>query len=247
MKLSAIYGVCLFTILSFSAVSCAAQYDISLEQNGSAEVSVSSSFMPQTALLMANLAGYMSSGGQQQALGLDGPALNKALQESEGVRVSNLKNAANGDISGSVSLKDIEKFLFTPSARTTAAVDASKFVSLSHSGANGSIRFYISLDSAPALLAAISPDMVDYLGALLAPASTGEKMTKAEYIELVDMMYGSEIAKEINSSVLSLSMNLPGTVRSVSGGTFSGRKAIFTIPLADILVLEKPVEISASW
>jgi hypothetical protein len=42
-------------------------------------------------------------------------------------------------------------------------------------------------------------------------------------------------------------IDFPGPVQSAQGGTFSGRRAEFNIPLLDILVLETPLSYEIRW
>jgi hypothetical protein len=97
------------------------------------------------------------------------------------------------------------------------------------------------------MLAYISPDIVAYLSALMAPLATGEAMTKKEYLALIASIYGSGIADEIAAAFFNATIDLPGPVQSVKGGTFSGKRAEFAIPLVDLLVLEKPLTYEVVW
>jgi hypothetical protein len=86
-----------------------------------------------------------------------------------------------------------------------------------------------------------------YLSALMAPIATGEALTKPEYLALVTSVYGKAIADEISSSSIRASVNFPGAIQRIKGGTYSGRRADFDIPLLDILVLETPLSYEVVW
>jgi formylmethanofuran:tetrahydromethanopterin formyltransferase len=99
-----------------------------------------------------------------------------------------------------------------------------------------------------------SPDAVYYLSLLLAPAGTGEAISKEEYLTQVELVYSmikgvdaKALRAEIAASVVNITITLPGTVQSVKGGTYSGREARFNIPLTDILVLEKALDYEITW
>jgi len=81
----------------------------------------------------------------------------------------------------------------------------------------------------------------------MAPVATGEVMTRAEYLTFVASIYGKDIADEIASSSIRASVDFPGVIQRVKGGTFTGRRAEFEIPLPDILVLEKPLSYEVVW
>jgi hypothetical protein len=102
-------------------------------------------------------------------------------------------------------------------------------------------------NAAPAMLARLSPEAAGYLSALMAPAATGEALSKTEYLALVESVYGKGVAGEIAAGRVSAAITLPGQVASVRGGTSSGREARFDIPLLDILVLENPLDYEITW
>jgi hypothetical protein len=81
----------------------------------------------------------------------------------------------------------------------------------------------------------------------MAPAATGERLSRAEYLELVDSFYGKALADEIAAAGITVSIGFPGPVSSVKGGVFTGTQARFDIPLAALLVLENPLEYEVIW
>jgi hypothetical protein len=60
-------------------------------------------------------------------------------------------------------------------------------------------------------------------------------------------VYGSNIAAEIKNALITIDLTVPGTIKSVKGGTFANNRAAFSIPLIDFLVLEKPVSYDVVW
>jgi hypothetical protein len=93
----------------------------------------------------------------------------------------------------------------------------------------------------------LSPEVNQYLSALLAPVATGEVISKAEYLSLVAAIYGKPIADEIAASSIRVVLEFPGTITGIRGGAAKGPKAEFTIPLPDLLVLEQPLSYEISW
>jgi hypothetical protein len=55
------------------------------------------------------------------------------------------------------------------------------------------------------------------------------------------------MAKEIAASRVTANITMPGTVKSVKGGTYSGKEARFNIALVDLLVLEQPLNYEITW
>jgi hypothetical protein len=105
----------------------------------------------------------------------------------------------------------------------------------------------MSRDSAPELISRFSQEVNDYLSALMAPAVTGETITRREYLDLVASIYGRPLADEISAARIQGQIDFPRPVKAVHGGTFTGRQVIFDIPLLDILVLEQPLRYEVSW
>jgi hypothetical protein len=81
----------------------------------------------------------------------------------------------------------------------------------------------------------------------MAPIATGEVLTKAEYFALVSSIYGPAVADEIQSGAIHASIRFPGPISAVKGGSWSGSRAEFDIPLADLLVLETPLVYEVQW
>jgi hypothetical protein len=87
----------------------------------------------------------------------------------------------------------------------------------------------------------------EYLSALMAPVVLGEYMSSGEYLSLISMVYGRPLADEIAEARIKASIEFPRPVTSVSGGSSSGKRAEFDIPLLDILVLERPLRYEVYW
>jgi hypothetical protein len=107
----------------------------------------------------------------------------------------------------------------------------------------------MSLDrrSAPQVLPLISPEVGAYLEALMAPALTGEALSRGDYLALVASVYGRPLAEEIAAGRIRLLLDFPRALTQVRGGTASGKRAEFDLPLLDLLVLETPLVYEASW
>jgi len=181
-----------------------------------------------------------SLGGGQSASLLDAAAFNRSLQTAPGVATAALRNSSQEKIEGTVGISRIGDLL---------NAGADRFVRYEAPSGTSPGRLGVRLDrgSAPRLLAQIAPETVDYLSALMAPAATGEALSKEEYLALVESVYGKALALEIAASRVTAAITMPNTVKSVKGGTSSGREARFNIPLADLLVLERPLDYEITW
>jgi hypothetical protein len=162
------------------------------------------------------------------------------MSTAPGVTSVLFRNTAPASIEGTIQISELNDFL--------AAADISRgvrrrFIVFEQ----GCCEIYINRENGPVILGLLSPDITDYLNALMAPIATGENMSKTEYLELVSSFYNRTISNEIAGSRIRASIEFPGTITSVRGGTFSGRRAEFDIPLLDLLVLETPMVFEVQW
>jgi hypothetical protein len=207
--------------------------------DGQADLKIYAALEPRITRLLTALSAA-SGATQPGASILDGPAIAASMTAAPGVASASFANTTPTSIEGPVKIKNIGDFL---GSRFSGGFI--RFVPNHPVG--GRCTVTLNLKSGPQMLAYISPDIVAYLSALMAPLATGEAMTKKEYLELVASIYGSGIAEEISGAQLNVIIDLPGPVQSVKGGTFSGKRAEFAIPLADLLVLEKPLTYEVVW
>lgn len=227
----------LCSILALAALSsCSARFSVKLQGAEGASVDLEASLGPRTATLIANLAGAAASGaGSSGAPVLDAVSLTASLRTVPGIASAALRNTDKRTVAGSVSVAELDRFL------------SPRFARLERSASGGRVSFYLDRASAPAVLSSISPELMDYLTALMAPAATGEAMAAAEYLSIVASVYGEGVAEELRAGRLRASVELPGPARSSRGGTVSGTRVDFTVPVVDLLVLEKPIELDAAW
>jgi hypothetical protein len=238
-RLAALPAFALLSLLS----ACSGRYDVAMRGDGAADVSFSASLEPQTARLIVNLSGL---GGDAPSAGplIDAAALARSLKAAPGAASAALRNPDARSVGGTVSIGDLDRFLATPAG---GAKSADRFIRVERSSSGG--RLAVSLDraSGPSLLANLSADVADYVSALMAPIATGEELTRAQYLDLVASTYGKGIAAEIAGSTVRASIELPGPATAARGGTFAGRRVEFSLPLVDLLVLERPILLEASW
>ena len=244
---SVLYIACLWAAI-LPAFSCSAKYAVALRQDGSADVSLSASLEPQTARLAANLAG-LAGDAEPAAPLLAADLLAASFRAASGVASASLRNPDGRSVAGTVRVSDLDRFLSAPVADglPDSSLPAARFIRLERSASGGRISLSLDRVSGAALLANLSPDIADYVSALLAPVATGEDLGKADYLALVESMYGKGIAAEIAAATVRASAELPGEVVAVRGGKAEGRRVDFALPLVDLLVLEKPILLEARW
>jgi hypothetical protein len=233
-RLLILLGIYFVSLLFFS---CAARINGPLNPDGSAEFSVNVSLEPRMAALIRNLTAAAAETPAASPI-LDGPAIALSMSAAPGVNSVSFKNTAPAAIEGPVRISRVNDFL---------AVTGGSFISFGQGSSGGRCLISLSRNTGPEILSLLSSEITDYLSALMAPLATGESLDKAEYLALVSSVYSRAISDEISRSRIRASINFPGTVRSAKGGTFTGRRADFDIPLLDLLVLETPLSYEVNW
>jgi hypothetical protein len=223
--------------------SCSARITGTLRTGGSADVSLRASLEPRMAGLIRSLAA--AAGPRDVSAGeavIDGPAIGRSMAAAPGIAAVALRNVSPAAVEGTIGISRVDEFLTPPENR-----DRFRFIRYEQGAAGG--RLVISLDrsTAPQLMALLSAEVADYLSALMAPAATGEALSKTEYLGLVGSVYGKGVADEIAAARIYADITLPGTVNAARGGAFQGSLARFDIPLVDLLVLESPLYYEVSW
>ena len=215
--------------------SCSAKINAQLQQGGSGTVQLQANLEPNMTALIRS---FMSMGGVQPGTLLDAAVLNRSLQAASGISSAALRNTGPEKVEGTIGVSRINDLL---------NAGANRFVQYEAGATSGKLGIHLDRSITPNLLMQIYPDAVDYLSALMAPAATGEALTRANYLSLVESVYGKALANEIASSRVTAAITMPGAVKSVKGGTFSGREARFDIALVDLLVLEQPLDYEIIW
>ena len=236
-KLASLRFCIAIIFLAICATSCQGRINGSLRADGSADLELDAALEPQITLLIQTLARVFGNSSPQGPL-IDGPAIGAAMATAPGVASASLRNVTPTAIAGTVRLSQVNAFLASPSMGGTQFIQYSP---------TGSLRVSIDKQSGTRLLTLFTPEVTDYLLALMAPVATGEELAKEEYLTLVEAIYGKAVADEIDGSQVQLILELPRPVRTIRGGTYQGRRAQFSIALADLLVLERPLVYEVTW
>jgi hypothetical protein len=228
--------LCILPFLFLSMLSCSARISGPLDARGSAAFTVNMSLQPRMTDLIRRL---NAAGGAERANILDSSEIARSLKEAPGVESAALRNSSPNAVDGQVKITRVSDFL--------AGNTGTKFIEFDQSSSGGSCVISINRRSAPEILSMLSFEIRNYLDVLMAPIITGDEISKPEYLELVASFFNKAISDEIASSRINAVIDFPGQVSSVKGGTFSGRRVEFNIPLVDLLVLETPLTYEVKW
>lgn len=117
------------------------------------------------------------------------------------------------------------------------AFPASKIISSERIGGKNQMTLMLSPESVRAIYNALPERTRSYIDLFMSPVITGDTMPKSEYTELVSMVYGKLLADELLGASLSLVLSAPNKKAQQK----------FSVPIIDLLLLEKPMSFSISW
>lgn len=237
------YFSLLFLAMTLLGVSCESRISGSLRSDGRADLVLKSALLPNTSGLLKRLAALSGSAAGTDALIFDAALMNREFAKVPAIASVTLKNTAADSVEGPLVISRVDRFLngFSSAGKPLS------FVDWKQSETGGSFAIRIDSGTGPDLLK-LAPRFASlYLTALMAPIATGEKLGRDEYLLLMSSVYGKGTADEITESVLAFSIDFPGPVSGVAGGTFSGNRAEFKIPLLDLLVLDRPLVYDVRW
>ncbi|MDR2095274.1 MAG: hypothetical protein LBP76_07125 [Treponema sp.] len=238
--------ICLSASVLLLCLSCSAHIEGVLKADGSAEIAINASLEPRMSNLIRSLQRQASrSKPAGEVPVLDGQAIARSMKVSPGIRSVSFVNTAPSAVKGRIEVSRIDEFLRPPGRRLNFITYEQK----GSSGAQGNGRLLVSLDrsTGPEIVSLISADVADYLSSLMAPVATGERLTRQEYLELVTSVYRKDVAAEISAARIRATVDFPGPIVSVRGGTFSGSRAEFDVPLIDLFVLENRLNYEVVW
>jgi hypothetical protein len=217
-----------------SLFSCASQINGSVFRDSSAVFMTDMALQPRMTAMIRALS---AASGRTDGTIVNGAAISLSMSESPGIESVALVNTSPSSVKGAIGFSNINDFL--------VSVDGRKFIDFDQAAKRCQIN--MNFENGPEILTLFSPDVIEYLNALMAPVVTGEKMSKLEYLNLITMFYSRAIRDEIEGSSIRAVVDFPGDITEVKGGTFSGRSASFNIPLVDLLVLDTPISYEVKW
>ncbi|MBN2619202.1 MAG: hypothetical protein JXR64_12890 [Spirochaetales bacterium] len=117
--------------------------------------------------------------------------------------------------------------------------------SLSKNDGNKTLTMRISLENYLYLkdtIPMLKEESIDMLG-----PDANQDITREEYLDMMSFSLGEEGPKDLISSNIKLEISVDGSILSTNGGIIENNKAIFNIPLLDIILLQKEIIYSITY
>lgn len=231
-----ITGIIFFTIL----FSCGSKQSILILNDFSATVTFSVTIDESVAKKIISFQGLSNT--TKVPMFFDAVSITENLKKMVGCTIQNIKQESPYAVSGKVSFKDI-RTIFTK--KPTDKITQSFIVTQTP----GKAQITIKIDKTNAKTVQDMFPGLDQaiLEALAPPSIEAQEMSEAEYLEMLKNVIGSRNIPAIQSAMYDVTLTLPGTILSQTGGTQQGNTVSFKIPILKALVLEKPLEFSVAW
>lgn len=207
------------------------------------------------------------SAGIEFGMGSFGDAISNVFQNAGGLGMmadgfsdSQIKDAlSQGDFSDvSVTSNsdglNITGLIPAPERQSAVSKDGSLKISNFVMCTEHSLAVVLSPETIGRVMDSLPEDVRTVTDLFMAPVFTGDVMSGAEYRNLIASVYGDDIARELDSSVLRITLEAPKgmTIKetSLSGTTRSvpvEKKAVLSIPLVEFLTLSSPRTFSITY
>lgn len=233
----------LIVLASFLLGSCASSLTLSLSPDGSGILAVDAGIPETTAARLQSFRSVAADAGagEPAAPFFDARAI-RAQSEARGLSAITAETPTPHRFRGSFSMRSVSDAVSDPE------LSKAGLIALTTSGGESTLSFSISRENAQ-VLPVLFPGMDPYiLEALSPPALDPYPVTAEEYREMLAALLGQAALKELASAAVQLQIRTPGPITRSSGGKLSGGQSFTaSLPLLELLVLEKPLSFSVSW
>ena len=238
-------ALCLGTIFLTAALllaSCSASVSSAIKSDGSARISIEAE-MPTA--VAAKFRKFASAGGSSQSPAqlsiFDPVAIRKSLEARPGIDIVELSQPSPDSIRLVLTARNLRDLAASPDFENAGIFSVER-------GQNSTeFRFRLErgkIKPLSALFSGIDPNLMD---ALSPPALEEDPLSLAEYKTMLKSVLGEKAMPAMEAAVIRLSITAPGKVLASGGGSLSGSTLTATIPVLEILVLDRPVEAWLSW
>jgi hypothetical protein len=233
-----------FLAVTLILASCSASVSSAIKADGGARISVAAEMPAALAAKFRKLAQAGSSAQpSSQAPGpfFNAAAIRKSLAARPGLSIVELSQPSPDSIRVELLARSLDELAASPELKGSSVITIGR--------GPGWAEFRLRLERGGAkALSALLPGIDPYLmDALSPPALEEDPVTLAEYKTMLKSVLGEKAMPAMEAASLALSFTAPGPVLASGGGALSGPTLTATIPLIEVLALEKPVEIWLRW
>jgi hypothetical protein len=228
--------------------SCSASVSSAIKTDGSARISVEAEMPAVVAAKLRKLASAgatadSSAGASAAAQNpvFDAQSIRKALEARPGVQVLETTQPKPDSIRVLLSVRSLAALAASPDLGGSGILTMEKGPSWTE------CRFRLARGEAKALSAlfpGLDPALMETLSP---PALEDDPLSLEEYKTMLKSVFGGKTMPAVEAAALKLSITAPAPVLASSGGQLSGSTLTASIPLIEMLALEKPIELRLRW
>jgi hypothetical protein len=240
-------GAAFLAATLFILASCSASVSSEIRTDGGARISVQAEIPTALSAKFRKLASVGSSSQAAQASPsapqpfFDAAAIRKSLAARPGIELVDLTQPSPDSIRIELTARSLEELAASPDLK------GSGIITISRGSGWTEFRFHLERGGAKAL-SSLFPGIDPYLmEALSPPALEDDPVSLVEYKTMLKSVLGDKAMPAMEAAALRLSITAPGTVQSSGGGSLSTTTLTATIPIVEVLALEKPVDIWIRW
>ena len=148
----------------------------------------------------------------------------------------------------------IEGTLPSPSKQTSVINDNGVKIANFVNCQDKTLTLILSPETITEFIKTLPQENQDITDLFMAPVFTGEQMTGEEYMDLIESIYGAELAKELKTAVVKVSLSCPkghkiakSSLSKTDISKTSETKVTFNMALCDLLVLSNTKTFSINW
>ena len=228
-------------LMAVLCASCSMKQTIVIRSDGSGTLAMH----VEVARLLHEYVARLSEVSDKPVLGpggafFDAESMRKDFESRPGITVTKAATPSNDSLDLELSFNSIQDiFAQDQPLKNTAAL------AYSESDGKKTIRLHLDRSNYPQL-ARMFPLLASPAFAAFGP-QVNDTTTDDEYMEMVRFSIGDDAPALLKKSYLTLTLAPEGQILSQSGGELTGGAVVFRIPLVRLLVLDKPLDYSATF
>lgn len=239
--LSSTIFVLTIVLLGSLLASCGVNEEIYLKKDGSGTVS---SRIEVKQILVDYFANFAEVTGDSTDISdgklFDKEEIKKEIEKKPGVKVASIKTSGKNLLTTKLEFTNIEEIFKSEKDLTSAGV-----ISLTDSGSNKEFRFHLdkkNYKQLSTLIPVLSNPIMESLG-----PQEDDSTSESDYLDMISFALGKDGPKAVKNSFVNVIVHVQGKIISQKGGKVSGKIVTFSIPLINILLLNKPLDYTITF
>lgn len=219
--------------------SCMPKYTLNINSDYSGTLTFEASIDEAVAKVIKNMQAMGKSNAQASgnAFFINAKIISDELKKNPSLSAIKINQKGAYAISGSFNFTDLNTLFLDKSGKVVKGI-----VQMTKNGSKSNLSFTIDRTKAKYLtdmLPGIDPEVINVLQA---PAIEDEAMTEAEYLDMLQGVFGKKNIDVIKNATITCTVTVNGKLNSQLGGIATGNTVIYKMSVLQALVLERAIE-----